>query len=330
MELKNDCYRNNIFRFLSYYILCMKFTVIMPVFNEMNNIKTVLEWIYKQTRKPDEIIIADWWSKDWTYEFLKWEEKKWNLKVIKSGNIAESRNAAIKISSNDLILCTDAWCEVDPHWCEAFLNLYEKSDAKVAWWQSELIIKSDFQKKSSYHVNLHKTKPFFSSRNISFYRKVWKEAWWYPEYLTLWWEDTLFNYNIEKKWYEIVYCKKAIVKWAWRDGYKEVYNMYRNYTQWDAEVYMIHGIKQSQSINQAILLSLALVILIILAIFIRWYIVIPLFLWFMVAGLYKRTKWWFLFDMCFTTAKTYWIFVWFRKWVVKWIKIKSKMNKTKK
>ena len=308
----------------------MKFTVIMPVFNEMKNIKAVLDWLYKQTRKPDEIIIADWWSKDWTYEFLKREEKEWKLKVIKSGNIAESRNAAIKVSSNELILCTDAGCEVDPHRCEAFLNLYENSWAEAAWWQSELIIKSDFQKKSSYHVNLHKSKPFFSSRNISFYRKVWKDAWWYPEYLTLRWEDTLFNYNIEKKWYEIVYCKDAIVKWEWRDSYRGVYNMYRNYTQWDAEVYMIHWIKQSKSINQAIVLSLWLMFFIILVILIKRYSIIFIPLGLLVAGLYKRTKWWFFFDMRFTLSKTFWIFVGFRKGVIKWIKIKRKLKDNKK
>lgn len=308
----------------------MKFTVIMPVFNEMKNIKTVLESIYKQTRKPDEIIIADGGSKDWTYEFLKAEEKEWKLSVIKSGNIAESRNAAIKLSSNDLILCTDAWCEVDPHWCEAFLTLYENSDAQVAWWQSELIIKSDFQKKSSYHVNLHKSKPFFSSRNISFYKKVWKEAWWYPEYLTLWWEDTLFNYNIEKKWYEIVYCKDAIVKWAWRDSYRQVYNMYRNYTQWDAEVYVIHWIKQSSSINQALLLSLIWLMLIVAIVRLWVYTLLLPIVWFVAAWLYKRTKWWFWFDACFTISKTCWIFVGFRKWIIKWNKIKKRLVKSKK
>ncbi|MBQ2599901.1 glycosyltransferase family 2 protein [bacterium] len=37
----------------------MKFTVIVPVYNEIKNIEHVLNSLYTQTRKPDEIIVVD-------------------------------------------------------------------------------------------------------------------------------------------------------------------------------------------------------------------------------------------------------------------------------
>ena len=53
----------------------MQFSIIIPVLNEMKNIQNFLESLYTQTVTPDEIIIADGWSTDGTYDFLKKEEK---------------------------------------------------------------------------------------------------------------------------------------------------------------------------------------------------------------------------------------------------------------
>ena len=39
--------------------LQMNFTVIVPVYNEIKNIEHVLNSLYTQTRKPDEIIVVD-------------------------------------------------------------------------------------------------------------------------------------------------------------------------------------------------------------------------------------------------------------------------------
>ena len=53
----------------------MKFSVIIPVFNEIKNIEKVLWNIYNQTITPNEIIVVDWGSTDGTYEFLKKQEE---------------------------------------------------------------------------------------------------------------------------------------------------------------------------------------------------------------------------------------------------------------
>lgn len=302
----------------------MRFTVIVPVYNEIKNIKNVLNSLYNQTRQPDEIIVVDWWSNDWTYEFLKNEENEWKIKLlenkIRHWNIARSRNLAIKNSSNDLILCTDAGCEVSKCWCESYLKMYESGDNKIIWWNNSFIANTEFQKKSICRFT-SKVKNF-PSRNISFYKSVWEDVWGYPEFLTLRWEDTYFNFHIRQKWYTIEYCDWASVKRWLRENYWQIYKMYRNYTQWDAEVLVIKKIVQSISIKQALIFSIVLLWFLCLIPILKLYSILLFLAWIFWIWLYKRTKWWFIFDTLFSCAKIAWIIVGFRKWIFKWIKIK--------
>lgn len=307
----------------------MKFTVIVPVYNEIKNIEHVLNSLYTQTRKPDEIIVVDGWSKDWTYEFLKNEEKKWKIKLLQNNvrhwNIARSRNLAIKNSSNDLILCTDAWCEVAKNWCESYLEMYESSDEKIIWWKNENIINTDFQKNCTYRLTSKVRN--YPSRNISYLKSVWKDVWWYPEFLTLRWEDTYFNARIREKWYKIAYCEWAMVKWWLRENYWQIYKMYRNYTQWDAEVLVIKKLVQSISIKQALIFSAMFLVFLWLIPVLKWYSLLLLLTGILLIGIYKRTKWGFIFDTLFSCAKIAGITVWFRKWIFKWLKIKYRLRK---
>lgn len=307
----------------------MKFSVIVPVYNEIKNIEHVLDSLYNQTRKPDEIIVVDWWSNDWTYEFLQDEEKKWKIKLlqnkIRHWNIARSRNLAIKNSSYDLILCTDAGCEVAKNWCKSYLEMYESSDEKIIWWKNENIVNTDFQKNCTYRLTSKVRN--YPSRNISFLKSVRKDAWWYPEFLTLWWEDTYFNARIREKWYKIAYCDGATVKRWLRENYRQIYKMYRNYTQWDAEVLVVKKLVQSISIKQALIFSVIILWFLCLIPILKFYSILLLLIGVLLIWLYKRTKWGFIFDTLFSCAKIAGITIWFRKWIFKWLKIKYRLRK---
>ena len=177
-------------------------------------------------------------------------------------NIAEARNVAIAKASHDIILCTDAGCKVDSHRCESLMHIYETTDEVVVGGKSELLGNNSFQKKAKHRFvspdpNFH----FVSSRNISFYKNVRKEVGGYPEYLTKRGEDTYFNYKIEQAEYKIFFCPQAIVQRNMGKTYYEFYKMYRNYTQGDAEVYMIHKVLQSGTCKQGILSTLIFLML---------------------------------------------------------------------
>ena len=307
----------------------MKFTVIVPVYNEKEGIHNFLDSLYSQTRKPDEIIIVDWWSTDWTYEILKKEEKEWKIRLlrntIRQWNIARSRNLAIKNSSYDLILCTDAWNQLNKDRCEAYLKVYETTDEKVVGWKSEFIADTKFQKNCIHRLT--SKVPNFPSRNVSFYKQARKDAGWYPEFLTLWAEDTYFNNRLKDAWYKFHYCKDAIVKWELRKNYYEIYKMYRNYTQWDAEVLVVKWKNQSISIRQSIIF-LCFFICLFLSIFVLKWWFIPLVIFLLIGiWLYKRTPGWFWFDLWFSCAKILWMTVWFVKWIFSWIRIRYFLEK---
>ena len=167
----------------------------------------------------------------------------------------------------------------------------------------------------------------YPSRNISYLKSVWKDVWWYPEFLTLWWEDTYFNARIREKWYKIAYCEWASVKRWHRENYRQIYKMYRNYTQWDAEVLVVKKLIQSISIKQALIFSVMFLVFLWLIPVLKLYSLLLLLAGILLIGLYKRTKWWFIFDTLFSCAKIAGITVWFRKWIFKWFKIKYWLRK---
>lgn len=307
----------------------MKFTVIIPVYNEIEWVKIFMDSIYQQTRKPDEIILVDGESNDGTLEYLKNEETEWRIKLFSfKCNIAEARNHAAKHAQNEIILCTDAGCVVDKNRCEEIMKIYETTTNKVVWWKSDYIIKSEFQKKVGNRIiSPDPNFSFVSSRNISFYKKIWEKVWWYPEYLTKRWEDTYFNYMIEKAWDKIYFCREAIVKrWMWKT-YKDFYKMYRNYTQWDMEVFMTHKVVQSNSLKEASVFILFWLFLLVLLFILKWYVVPAYLLIIIMLWFYKQSGWWFVFDLKFSLAKMTGMSVWLVKWFIKWIKIKRKLKK---
>ena len=303
----------------------MKFSIIVPIYNEIDWIKEFLNSIYNQTKKPDEIILVDGKSNDGTLEYLKKEEKKGKVKVFSfKCNVAEARNYAIKVSKNEIILCTDAGCIVDKNRCKNIMKIYETTDNKVVGGKSDYIVKNEFQKKVKNRIiSPDPNFNFVSSRNISFYKKVWKDVGWYPEYLKRW-EDTYFNYIIEKAGYKIFFCKTAIVKrWMWKN-YKDFYKMYKNYTQWDMEVFVINKVVQSWSLKQACTFLLFWSFIIILLFILKWYSIIAYWLIIILLGLYKRSWGWFVFDLKFSLIKMTWMSVGFIKWIIKWFKMKKK------
>mgnify|MGYP001254263034 FL=1 len=96
-------------------------SVIVPVFNEENNISTLLKKIESNIASEDEIIIIDDGSTDGTYDEIK------NLKhiIIKHEiNLGKGRSIidAIKIAKGDLIIMIDGDGQDDPAEISKIIN----------------------------------------------------------------------------------------------------------------------------------------------------------------------------------------------------------------
>lgn len=299
--------------------------------NEIDSIWSFIEHILTQTRHPNEFIIVDGGSKDWTYEFLLEQQEKWILKVFRvPGNIALARNFAISKAKNDIILCTDAGCIVSNNWAEQLMKEFLNNDIKVVWGPYFALAETDFQKKLIYNFSIQEnTVENFnpSSRNIAFRKEVWEKVWGYPEYLSFAGEDTFFNESIKMAWYKIYYCEGAKVYWEVRKNFKSCLKMFFNYTRGDTEIFIIHWHLQNKNIHIAIVFICLIVVALGLAFVAPGILVILSFVFLILLGFFPKTGWWPMFTFSFNIIRFWWIITWFLSWIKSGILIKKRIKK---
>ncbi len=111
----------------------IKFSIIIPVYNEKTTLPLILERVQKE--KPTEIIIVDDHSTDGTEEFLKNYQAK-NIKIIRheqnSGKGAAVRTG-IKNATQEIVLIQDADLEYDPAEYERLLQPIADNKADVVY-----------------------------------------------------------------------------------------------------------------------------------------------------------------------------------------------------
>lgn len=105
-----------------------RISVVIPVFNEENNIRDTLDSIYNNTMKPFEVIVADGGSSDSTIDIIRSEFKNVILINNEKRTAAAGRNAGIKKASGNIIAFTDGDCVVDSNWIESINFFFEAYD----------------------------------------------------------------------------------------------------------------------------------------------------------------------------------------------------------
>lgn len=82
----------------------MKVSVIIPTLNEAAYLPHLLEALARQTRPPDEVIVADAGSEDGTPALAQ----AWGAQVVPGGRPAVGRNAGARAAKGDLFVFLDA------------------------------------------------------------------------------------------------------------------------------------------------------------------------------------------------------------------------------
>lgn len=108
----------------------MIFSVVIPSYNRLGNIKKVLEALKGQefSKTEFEVLIIDDGSQDGTREHLdslKWEEPKLTVLHQEHRGPAVARNLGISKSSGRIIAFTDDDCLVPPTWLSSLKKGYE-------------------------------------------------------------------------------------------------------------------------------------------------------------------------------------------------------------
>jgi len=222
----------------------MKVSLILTVLNEGESIRGVLDSVAAQTRPPDEVVIADGGSRDDTVAILRSyaADGRLPLRVIETpgANISQGRNAAIRLTTGEVIAATDAGVRCAPDWLEKLIAPLEgpgqasvvagffRPDARNAF---EIAMGATVLPEAR-DVNPETYLP--SSRSVAYIKSAWEAAGGYPEWID-YCEDVIFDLKLRRQAGPFVFVPEAVVYFRPRGSLGAFARQYYLYARGDGK-----------------------------------------------------------------------------------------------
>lgn len=219
----------------------MDVTVISTVRNEGEALRPLLESLRDQTRPPDEIVICDGGSTDYTLDILKAYQSHLPLKIIVApgSNISQGRNRAIAAAEGPIIACTDAGVVLSPNWLAELTRPIEEEGATVVsgWFEPDPY--SNFEVVMGATVlpdlsDIDPTEFLPSSRSVAYCKSAWDAAGGYPEWLD-YGEDLLFDLALRQIYGPFPFASKAVAYFRPRPDLRAYSRQYIRYARGDGK-----------------------------------------------------------------------------------------------
>ncbi len=233
----------------------MKVSVVVPVRDEEDSIRELLDGLLEQTRPPDEIIITDGGSVDSTTQII--EEYIGNgapVRLIRAGAAlpGRGRNLGAAEARFEWLGFTDAGIRLAKDWLEALVRRAEQDETIDVIYGSWAPVTDTFFKEcaaiayvpppSSRDGILVRPRSIASS---ILRREAWKAVKGFPEHLRSA-EDLLFMDRVEVAGFRSVYEPLAHVQWNLRPTLASTFNRFLVYSrnniraglwrQWQAKI----------------------------------------------------------------------------------------------
>jgi glycosyltransferase involved in cell wall biosynthesis len=233
----------------------MKVSVIVPVRDEEDSIRELLDSLLAQTHPPDEIVITDGGSVDATPQIIEsYQLKGAPVKLIRAGAAlpGRGRNLAAAVAKYEWLAFTDGGIRLAKDWLEALIAKAEEDDATDVVYGSVEPVTETFFTECAAIAYVPPPKPqedvvarprFIASSLVR--REAWARVKGFPENLRSA-EDLLFMDRLEKAGYRAVFEPRALVYWRLRSSLKTTFKRFLVYSlnnmragrfnQWQARI----------------------------------------------------------------------------------------------
>jgi GT2 family glycosyltransferase len=107
----------------------VKVTVVIPVRNDAGQVATTMESLFAQTRRPDEIVVADGCSTDDTVQrILAFSDRGVPIRVVRNESLfaGGGRNVGTRAAAHDLLVLLDLGNRADLKWLDAMVKPFEQ------------------------------------------------------------------------------------------------------------------------------------------------------------------------------------------------------------
>ncbi len=262
----------------------MKVSVIVPVRDEEDSIRELLDSLLAQTRPPDEIVITDGGSVDATPQII--EDYRLNgapVKLIRATAAlpGRGRNLAAAEASFEWLAFTDGGIRLAKDWLAALVAKAEEDESTDIVYGSVEPVTDTFFTECAAISYVPPPKPqedvvarprFIASSLVR--REAWARVKGFPEHLRSA-EDLIFMERLEQAGYRAVFEPRAQVYWRLRSTLESTFKRFLVYSLNNMRAGLFNQWQARILFRYAMLLLLLVVILFVEP---RWFWV-PIVLW---------------------------------------------------
>jgi len=240
----------------------MKITVVVPVRNEENSIRPLLQGLLEQTLMPAEIVIVDGGSTDATQRIVEEHARQHShLHLIREAHAlpGKGRNVGAASAANEWLAFIDAGVSPANDWLAQLaeaVRINPQTDVVYGSWEplTDTFFKECAAIAYGYVPTEEVDAAFIQSRAVFsslLRRSVWQAVKGFSEKLRSA-EDLLFMKRIDEAGFHVSYAPKAVVRWSmqptlWRTFRRFVlysrHNMLAGlWKQWQASLLVRYGL----------------------------------------------------------------------------------------